>query len=194
MTDQPERQSMAVDIACVGYGPAAGGFLTTLSRALVDEGGMPALESSAMPGMPLQVMCYERADDIGFGVSGVVTRARGIRDTYPDLDPGQIPMAHPVAEEQVLYLLDPLGATRRSGTLKTADALIRGARWLLPYRDHALELPYIPGFLSKHDGLVLSIGQFNQWVGSQVMGSGLVQLWPGTPVSEVLIAQRRGKL
>ena len=29
--------------------------------------------------MPPQVICYERADDIGFGVSGVVTRARGIR-------------------------------------------------------------------------------------------------------------------
>ena len=29
-----ERQQMAVDIACVGFGPAAGGFLTTLSRKL----------------------------------------------------------------------------------------------------------------------------------------------------------------
>lgn len=192
MTDQTappaiERQSMTVDIACVGYGPAAGGFLSTLSRALVDESGMPALESRAMPGMPLQVMCYERADDIGFGVSGAVTRARGIRDTYPDLDPTQIPMAHPVTGEKVLYLLDPTGATRRSGALKAADAFIRGGRWLLPYRDHALELPHIPGFLSKHDGLVLSIGQFNQWVGAQLMGTGLVQLWPGTPVSEALI-------
>ena len=31
--------------------------------------------------------------------------------------------------------------------------------------------------------MVLSIGQFNQWVGSQLMESGLVQIWPGTPVS-----------
>ena len=74
-----ERQTMDVDIACVGFGPAMGGFLTTLSRALVDENGMPLLESTVMPGMPLQVVCYERADDISFGVSGVVTRARSIR-------------------------------------------------------------------------------------------------------------------
>ena len=40
-----------------------------------------------MPGMPPQVLCYERADDLGFGVSGVVTRGRGIRATLPDLDP-----------------------------------------------------------------------------------------------------------
>ena len=46
-----ERQGMAVDIACVGFGPATGGFLTTLSQALVDDNGQPALESRAMPGM-----------------------------------------------------------------------------------------------------------------------------------------------
>ncbi|MFH1569425.1 MAG: 4Fe-4S ferredoxin [Gemmatimonadota bacterium] len=196
MTDQPsmppvDRQSMEVDIACVGFGPATGGFLTTLSRALVDETGAPALESRAMSGMPLQVLCYERADDIGFGVSGVVTRARAIRQSFPDLDPSQIPLAQPVTAEKVLYLLDPVGASRRSGALRVADALLRGMRWALPYRDHALELPYVPGFLSKHDGLLLSIGQLNQWVGSQLMGSGLVQVWPGMPVGEALLEGER---
>ena len=33
---------------------------------------------------------------------------------------------------------------------------------------------------------MLSIGQFNQWVGSQLMATGLVQIWPGTPVSAPL--------
>ena len=42
----------------------------------MNEDGTPAVESRVMPGMPPQVICYERADDIGFGVSGVVTRAR----------------------------------------------------------------------------------------------------------------------
>src|SRR6266540_2822367 len=128
MTDensQPERATMEVDIACVGFGPAMGGFLTTLSRKLSNEDGSPAIESAAMPGMPLQVICYERADDIGFGVSGVVTRARGIRSTFPDLDPAQIPMAAPVKDEKVLYLLDPVGASRRSFTLRAADKMLR---------------------------------------------------------------------
>src|ERR1700756_2259992 len=88
-----ERQRMEVDIACVGFGPAMGGFLTTLSRKLVNEDGTPAIQSKAMPGMPLQVVCYERADDIGFGVSGVVTRARGIRASFPGFDPANVPMA-----------------------------------------------------------------------------------------------------
>ena len=136
-----QRQSMEVDIVCVGFGPAVGGFLTTLSRAMTDESGTPLLESRTMPGMPLQVICYERADDIGFGVSGVVTRARGIRASFPDLDPSSIPMAHPVTQEKMLYLLDPIGASRRSAALRTIDRLIRTFRRLLPYREHALELP-----------------------------------------------------
>ena len=37
-------------------------------------------------------------------------------------------------------------------------------------KDHAFELPWTPAFLHKHGGLVLSIGQFNQWVGSQADG------------------------
>jgi len=97
-----ERQEMNVDVVCVGFGPATAGFLTTLSRQLVNPDGTPAVESHSNPGLPLQVVCYERADDISFGVSGVVTRARGIRATLPDLDPHQIPMATPVTREKVV--------------------------------------------------------------------------------------------
>jgi electron-transferring-flavoprotein dehydrogenase len=56
--DTIERTAMEVDIACVGFGPAMGGFLTTLSRKLLNGDGTPAIESATMPGMPLQVICY----------------------------------------------------------------------------------------------------------------------------------------
>ncbi|MCZ2075979.1 MAG: 4Fe-4S binding protein [Bryobacterales bacterium] len=182
-----ERQSMDVDIVCVGFGPAAGGFLTTLSRGLLNPDGTPAVESRVMPGMPPQVICYERADDIGFGVSGVVTRARGIRASFPDLDLSQIPMSARVEKEKVLYLLDPAGASRRSRILRAADALIRGFRFVLPLEHDALELPYTPPFLRKDGGILLSIGQFNQWVGQSLMAEGAVQIWPGSPVSQALV-------
>ena len=93
-------------------------------------------------------------------------------------------MAAPVREEKVLYLLDPHGASRRSGTVRALDGMARlagaGAK-------HAVELPWTPGFLHKKGGLVLSIGQFNQWVGEQLMMTGTVQVWPGMPVSAPLI-------
>ena len=182
-----ERQGMDVDIACVGFGPATAGFLTMLSRAMEAEGGQGPFESRVMPGMPLQVVCYERADDIGFGVSGVVTRARGIRASFPDLDPGMIPTVHRVTREKLVYLMDPLGASRRSRPLRAADAALRALRAFSSAGDHAVESPFVPGFLAKEDGFVLSLGQFNQWVGSQLMAAGQVQIWPGMPVAEPLL-------
>ncbi len=177
--DQPEaeRARMDVDVVCVGFGPAVGGFLTTLSREI-------PLEDGKFP----QVLCYERADDIAFGVSGVVTKGRGIRVSFPELDPAEIPMATPVTAEKVYYLLDPIGASRRSSALKAADAALRVSGAL---QDDAFELPYIPPFLEKHGGMVMSIGQFNQWVGQQVMMTGAVQVWPGSPVASALVEDDR---
>jgi len=182
-----DRQRLDVDIVCIGFGPATAGFLTALSKQLVNADGSPAVESAVMPGLPLQVMCYERADDIGFGVSGVVTRGHGLRTTFPDLDRAGIPMSAPVAQEKVLYLLDPIGASRRSAVLRGADRMLRLFKGVLPMRHQALELPWTPSFLHKRGGLVLGLGQFLQWVGAQVQSSGAVQIWPGTPVARALI-------
>ena len=138
---QIERPRMDVDIVCVGFGPATAGFLATLSKQLVNADGTPAVESATQPGLPPQVICYERADDIGFGVSGVVTRARALLASLPDLKRAGIPMATPVSGEKTLYLLDPVGASRRSPTLRTTDALIRAFKWMLPVEHDALSLP-----------------------------------------------------
>ena len=183
MSAPMERQVMDVDIACVGFGPATAGFLATLGKNLVNPDGTPAIESRVMPGMPLQVVCYERADDVGFGVSGIVTRARGIRAALPALDLSQIPMAAPVVSEKVVYLLDPVGASRRSLGLRFADRAIRTLRL---HHDFGYELPYVPPFLRKDGGIVLSMGQFMQHLAGEISSTGLVQIWPGMPVAEAL--------
>src|SRR5690348_8597805 len=103
-----ERQRMEADIVCVGFGPATAGFLSTLTKQLVNADGTPAIESAVTPGLPLQVLCYERAEDIGFGVSGVVTKGRALRGSIPEIETAGIPMATPVAKEKVVYLLDPV--------------------------------------------------------------------------------------
>lgn len=182
-----ERQQMAVDIACVGFGPAMGGFLTTLSRSLLNPDGSVRLESATSPGLPLQVICCERADGLGFGVSGAVTRARGIRGSFPGVDLTEIPMSAAVKKEKLVYLLDPVGASRRSFTFKAADRVLRSLGFMVGLKHEAFELPYTPPFMRKHEGLVLSLGQFNQWVSDQVAASGVVQIWPGMPVAEPLI-------
>jgi electron-transferring-flavoprotein dehydrogenase len=182
-TVETDRQTMEVDIACAGFGPAMGGFLSSLTKAWTENPADPAFESRVAPGMPLQVLCYERADDISSGVSGVVTHGEAIRSSLPALNPAEIPMAVEVKSERVMYLLDPIGASRRSALLRLGDFFLRLGGKLIGVRDHAFTLPWTPPFLNKHGGLVLSIGQFNQWVGSQLMATGLVQIWPGSPVS-----------
>ena len=183
-----ERQTMEADIVCVGFGPATAGFLTTLTRAMMNPDGTPAFESKVMPGMPLQVMCYERADDIGFGVSGIVTKGGAIRASFPDLDLAkEIPNATVAEDERVVYLHDPIGASRRTAGTKFVDSVFKVGGCVMKKGPHAAELPWIPPFLRKEHGLVMSMGAFMSWVGGQLMGSGLVQIWPGTPVSVPLI-------
>jgi electron-transferring-flavoprotein dehydrogenase len=172
------RPTLEVDVAGVGFGPAMGGFLVTLARGLAER-------------PPLQVVCYERADDIGFGVSGAATRARALRASFPGLEAGQIPLAARIREEKLVYLLDPVGASRRGVAQRTADGLVRALTRALPVEREALVLPWIPPFLRKEGGLVLSIGQLNQWVGQQLMAGGQVQIWPATPVAEPLVEGTR---
>ncbi len=182
-----ERQQISVDIVGVGFGPAMGGFLTTLSRRLLNQDGSPHFESAISPGLPLQVICYERADGLGFGVSGAVTRARGIRTSFPDADLSQIPMAVPVSNEKLVYLLDPVGASRRPLLFRMKDRLLRALGPVVRLYHDAVELPFTPRFMRKHDGMIFSLGQFNQWVSEQITSSGIVQLWPGMPVDSPLI-------
>lgn len=186
MLAHTERQQMSVDIAGVGFGPAMAGFLHTLSRNLLNQDGSPRFESNAAHGMPLQVICYERADGLGFGVSGAVTKARGIRASFPETDVSQIPMAVPVRSEKLVYLLDPIGASRRSPGIRVIDRVVKTFGGLLGLRDSAVEAPFIPSFMNKHGGMILSLGQFNQWVSDQMTSTGTVQIWPGMPVSEPL--------
>ena len=162
---EPERQTMEADIVCVGFGPATGGFLTALAKRMTNPDGTPALPSRVAPGMPPQILVYERADDVGAGVSGVVTRARGIRAHLADEDLKQIPLATPVRRETTLYLLDPIGASRRSPLLRMADSIFRATRAINPWWDaDSVALPVDPPFMSHHGGWLLSIGQFHQWV------------------------------
>ena len=185
-----ERTEMQADIVVTGFGPAAAGFLLTLAPELAKtkDDGTPLYESKAMPGCPLQVMCYERADDTGFGVSGVVTRAEAIRRTFPGVDLTQeIPNCANVGKEHTAYLFDHIGASKRAfGTkfmdlcFKIGGIVMKGGKW------NARELPFTPPFMDKRGGLVMTIGNLTGWAAQKVMETGMAQIWPGQPVAEPL--------
>ena len=157
-----DRQVMETDIVVTGFGPAAAGFLLTLAPELAKtkEDGTPLYGSKAMPGMPLQVMCYERADDTGFGVSGIVTKAEAIRATFPGLDLAkEIPNAANVSGEKTTYLFDHLGCSKRSFGTKLVDTCFRlGGIIMKGGAFKAREMPMTPPFMDKRGGLVLNMG------------------------------------
>jgi len=189
-----DRQVMETDIAVVGFGPASAGFLLTLGRKLAEtkEDGSPKYESRVMPGCPLQVMCYERADDTGFGVSGVVTKAEALRASFPGVDlASEIPNASSVSEEKTVFLFDHLGASKRTfGTRFTDFCFKYGGFFMKGGKRKARELPFTPPFMDKRGGLVLNMGAFTGWAAQKVMETG-VQIWPGTPVAEPLFDGER---
>jgi len=184
-----ERQSMETDIVVTGFGPAAAGFLATLGPELAKtkEDGSSLIESKVMPGMPLQVTCYERADDVGFGVSGIVTKGTAIKATFPDLDlAAEIPNAIEVKKEKMAYLFDHLGCSKRSLGTKLVDCafkmgglIMKGGKW------QARELPFIPPFMDKKPGYILNMGTFMGWAAQKAMEYGFM-IMPGSPVAAPL--------
>ncbi len=151
----------------------------TVARDLLNADGTPRLESTVSPGLPLQVICYERADGAGIrSVGRGHARARNPRQlsrsrpgTDSDGGPG-------VRARSSSTCSIPVGASRRSLRLRMADSLIRAlSRVAALARSARWNCHSLPKFMRKHDGLVLSLGQFNQWVSEQVAefrsGSGV---------------------
>ena len=184
-----ERQEMSCDVVVTGFGPAAAGFLATIGPELAKfkDDGTPLYESKVMPGCPLQVQCYERADDVGFGVSGIVTRGEAIKASFPGVDlAAEIPNAVEVKEEKLAYLFDHIGASKRSlGTRFTDLCFKMGGVIMKGGKFQARELPFIPPFMDKKPGLVLGMGAFMGWAAQKVMENGLM-IMPGSPVAAPL--------
>jgi electron-transferring-flavoprotein dehydrogenase len=171
---------MDVDIVCVGFGPAMGGFLTTLSN------GTPPSRVPSMPGCRCRWICYERADDIAFGVSGAVTRARGIRASLARSRSARSRWRARWWTKRCVYLLDPVGASRRSRAAHGGSRI--GARAALA------RISTTPSNCRTRRRSCARMADCSspsassmQWVGSQLMGSGAVQIWPGMPVAGPLI-------
>ena len=168
---------------------------TTLARGIVDENGAPPFDSARhAPGMPPQVICYERADDIGFGVSGVVTRARAIRESLPRPRPRAD--AHDRAGQggeacSTCWTRSAQPPARRTARRRHDDP--HAARFAMPYEDEAVRPALHPAVPQQaRRTACCRLGQFNQWVGQQLMGGGAVQIWPGTPVDSATHRGRQG--
>ncbi len=170
--------SIKTNIVCVGFGPASAGFLLTLNEFLSDSG----LNSP-------EIICYERADDLGFSVSGVVSKCKSIKKSIPDIH--SIPLLSEVSSEKLVYLFDPFNASRRSKTLKIFENVLKTLKPKTASETFSFEFPFIPSFMNKKGGYVFSLGQFLSFVGNKIMSSGRIQIWPASPVERPIVENKK---
>ena len=118
-----------------------------------------------------------------FGVSGVVTRARGIRATLPDLDPARFRWPTPVGSEKSVYLLDPTGASRRSLALRLGRSLAANAfAACCDLNTMRSNCPSFPASCTRKAGWCFRwASSCSGWHASALQRT--VQIWPGMPVS-----------
>ena len=188
-----ERQSMAVDIACVGFGPAMAGFLTTLSRRLAAPGPGAARERrlarAAAAGGVLRARRRPRLRRV---------RGRDARARHPGRLPGPRRLADPDGDAgrgRRRSSTSSIRSAPRAARRRCARPTRRSARRASPCasRSTRSSCPYTPAFLHKQDGFVFSMGQLMQWMSGQVLSTGTVQIWPATPVASALVEGRAVK-
>ena len=179
---------MNVDIVCVGFGPAMGGFLTTLARGLTRRTARRWRRARRRPACRRRSSATNARTTSASASRAWSRRRRSIRASFPAARSGADP--HGRAGEARARRLPPRSDRRQPAIVGAAvgrrvdPRLPMGAAVRAP---RAVNLPWVPPFLRKHDGLVLSMGQFMQWVGAQVMSSGTIQVWPSTPVASPLL-------
>ena len=156
LRESPSSEAVRLDVLFVGGGPAglAGAVeLARLVRGDAEAGG-------GLGGVEIGVL--EKAGRLGeHCLSGAVVNPRALRELFPELPEGELPLRGPVTKEAV-YLL-----TRR----------------------HSFRIP-TPPTMRNHGNRVASLCELVSWLGEQAEALG-VNVLPGFPVASLLANENR---
>ncbi len=140
------REAMEFDVVVVGAGP----------------GGLSAAIRLKQLNPELSVCVVEKGSEVGAHIlSGAVLEPRALKELIPDIDPGLIPLATPVKEDEFLFL--------------TAAK--------------AHKLP-TPPQMHNEGNYIVSLGNVVRWLGQQAEELG-VEIYPGFAAAETLIENGR---
>jgi electron-transferring-flavoprotein dehydrogenase len=135
------REAMEFDVLVVGAGP----------------GGLAAAIRLKQLAPDLSVCVVEKGGEVGAHIlSGAVLEPRALLELFPELDPGTIPLATPVAEDRFMFLT----ATK------------------------SYKLP-TPPQMHNHGNYIVSLGNVVRWLGQQAEELG-VEIYPGFAAAEIL--------
>jgi electron-transferring-flavoprotein dehydrogenase len=146
MSEREPREAMEFDVLVVGAGP----------------GGLSAAIRLKQISPELSVCVVEKGGEVGAHIlSGAVVEPRALKELFPDLDIGLIPLATPVTEDRFMFLT----ATK------------------------AYKLP-TPPQMHNHGNYICSLGNVVRWLGQQAEELG-VEIYPGFAAAETLIEDGR---
>ncbi|OYV40054.1 MAG: electron transfer flavoprotein-ubiquinone oxidoreductase, partial [Acidocella sp. 20-61-6] len=140
------REAMEFDVLVVGAGP----------------GGLAAAIRLKQLNAELSVCVVEKGGEVGAHIlSGAVLEPRAMRELFPELDPGQIPLATPVREDRFMFL-----TAQKSYKLPT------------------------PPQMHNAGNFIVSLGNVVRWLGQQAEALG-VEIYPGFAAAELLLEDGR---
>jgi len=145
-TETLPREAMEFDVLVVGAGPA----------------GLTAAIKLKQLNPEISVCVVEKGGEIGAHIlSGAVLEPRALKELFPDVDPGLIPLATAVEHDKFLFLLD----------------------------GKAIPMP-TPPQMNNHGNYIVSLGNVVRWLGQQAEELG-VEIYPGFAAAELLIEDGR---
>jgi len=140
-----------MDVLFVGAGPAGLAGAIELARLVQRD----AAAGGSLGAIEIGVL--EKATSLGeHCLSGAVVNPRALRELFPDVPVGELPLRQPVGKESVYYLTE------------------RGAR----------RLP-VPPTMHNRGNCVASLCEIVRWLGERAAGLG-INVFPGFPVASLL--------
>ncbi|HTM00705.1 MAG TPA: electron transfer flavoprotein-ubiquinone oxidoreductase, partial [Candidatus Omnitrophota bacterium] len=140
-----QRDALEVDVLFVGGGPAGLAGALRLTQLVAERNAAAASGSGEPPLGDVSIAVLEKASEIGaHGISGCILDPRALRELVPDYREKNAPLESDVTS-------DDLYCFTKSGAIK---------------------FPILPPPLQNHGTHIVSLGDFEKWLGGLVEAAG----------------------